>query len=127
MFIDWPSIAFFIPSESACGHHVRQPGDLRVLRGVAGGVAEEARTRGFASQALAGFAFIANPMMRQWQILSIRENTQKCRLWVSSGRSGRFWLNDSFRVESGHPTGANARSQQSGRSDALRTPELNGS
>ena len=35
-----------------------QPGDLRALRGVAGGVAEEARTRGFASPALAGFAFI---------------------------------------------------------------------
>ncbi len=37
---------------------IRQPGDLGVLRGVAEGVAEEARTRGFASPALAGFAFI---------------------------------------------------------------------
>jgi hypothetical protein len=37
---------------------VRQPGDLWVLRGVAEGVAEEARTRGFASPALAGFAFV---------------------------------------------------------------------
>jgi hypothetical protein len=37
---------------------VRQPGDLGVLRDVAEGVAEEARTRGFASPALARFAFI---------------------------------------------------------------------
>ena len=35
-----------------------QPGDLGVLRRVAEGVAEEARTRGFASPALAGFAFV---------------------------------------------------------------------
>ena len=34
-----------------------QPGGLGVLRGVADGVAEEARTRGFASLALARFAF----------------------------------------------------------------------
>jgi len=33
-------------------------GDLGVLRGVAGGVAEEARTRGFASLAFASYAFI---------------------------------------------------------------------
>jgi hypothetical protein len=37
----------------------RQPGDLGVLRGAAEGVAEEARTRGFASLAFARFAFIA--------------------------------------------------------------------
>ena len=36
----------------------RQPGALGGLRRVAGGVAEEARTRGFASPALAGFAFL---------------------------------------------------------------------
>ncbi len=36
----------------------RQPGDLGALRRVAEGVAEEARTRGFASPALAGFAFV---------------------------------------------------------------------
>jgi hypothetical protein len=35
-----------------------QPGDLGVLRGVAEGVAEEARTRGFASLAFARFAFL---------------------------------------------------------------------
>ncbi len=34
----------------------RQPGDLGVLRGVAGGVAEEARTRGFASSGFPEFA-----------------------------------------------------------------------
>ena len=36
-----------------------QPGELGVLRGVAEGVAEEARTRGFASLAFARFAFVA--------------------------------------------------------------------
>jgi hypothetical protein len=36
----------------------RQPGGLGVLRGVIHGFSEEARTRGFASPALAGFAFI---------------------------------------------------------------------
>ena len=41
-----------------------QPGDLGVLRGVAEGVAEEARTRGFASPALAGFAFINEHFLR---------------------------------------------------------------
>ncbi len=35
-----------------------QLGDLGVLRGVAGGVAEEARTRGFASLPLGRFAFV---------------------------------------------------------------------
>ena len=35
-----------------------QPGDLGVLRGVADGVAEEARTRGFASLSLGRLAFI---------------------------------------------------------------------
>ena len=70
-----------------------------VLRGVAGGVAEEARTRGFASQALAGFAFIAKPMMRQYQKLSIRENTQEFPLWVNSGLSHHSRPNGSFGVE----------------------------
>ncbi len=37
---------------------IRQPGDLGVLRGVAGGVAEEARTRGFPSPSFGGFGFI---------------------------------------------------------------------
>jgi hypothetical protein len=35
----------------------RQPGDLGILRGAAECVAEEAKTRGFASLALARFAF----------------------------------------------------------------------
>jgi hypothetical protein len=47
-----------------------QPGDLGVLRGVAEGVAEEARTRGFASPALAGFAFI-EASMRHGEMPSI--------------------------------------------------------
>jgi hypothetical protein len=37
----------------------RQPGDLGDLREVIDGFSEEARTRGFASLALARFAFIA--------------------------------------------------------------------
>jgi len=51
----------------------RQPGDLGVLRGVAECVAEEARTRGFASLALARFAFgrakhgIAGGNLKSWQ------------------------------------------------------------
>ncbi len=36
----------------------RQPGDLGVLRGVAGGVAEEARIRGFPSPSLGGFGSV---------------------------------------------------------------------
>jgi hypothetical protein len=39
--------------------NTRQPGGLGVLRGGAECVAEEARTRGFASQTLVRFAFIA--------------------------------------------------------------------
>ncbi len=35
-----------------------QPGDLAAIRGVAGDVAEEARTRGFASLSFGRFAFI---------------------------------------------------------------------
>jgi hypothetical protein len=35
-----------------------QLGDLGVLRGVAGGVAEEARTRGFPSPPFGGFGFV---------------------------------------------------------------------
>ncbi len=64
----------------------RQPGDLGVLRGVAGGVAKEARTRGFASLAFARFAFIAECSFPRPEKLSIRENTQECPLWVSSDR-----------------------------------------
>ncbi len=37
---------------------LRQLGGLGVLRGVAGGVAEETRTRGFASLSLDRFAFV---------------------------------------------------------------------
>ena len=40
-----------------------QPGDLGVLRGVAECVAEEARTRGFASLTFASFAFIRNSLV----------------------------------------------------------------
>ena len=43
----------------------RQPGDLGVLRGVAEGVAEEARTRGFASLTLVRFAFVQLIMNRR--------------------------------------------------------------
>ena len=62
----------------------RQPGGLGVLRRVAEGVAEEARTRGFASPALAGFAFIAtNIVGSTWQ----RQfwDVPNVRFWVSSG------------------------------------------
>jgi hypothetical protein len=37
---------------------LRRPGDLGVLREVFHGFSEEARTRGIASPALAGFAFV---------------------------------------------------------------------
>ena len=63
----------------------RQLGDLGILRGVAECVAEEARIRGFASPALAGFAFIAGCSLLRMAKLSIRENTQEYPLWVSSG------------------------------------------
>jgi len=45
--------------EDAClfDHPPRQPGDLGAFRGVADGVAEEARTRGFASSPFDDFAF----------------------------------------------------------------------
>ncbi len=50
----------------------QQPGDLGVLRGVAGGVAEEARIRGFLSPSLGGFGFIcvdiAPSIVAGWQI-----------------------------------------------------------
>ena len=44
---------------------LRQPGYLGVLRGVAGGVAEEARTRGFASLSFLRFAFIGAILVPQ--------------------------------------------------------------
>ncbi len=51
-----------------------QPGDLGVLRGVADGVAEEARTRGFASLSLGRLAFVgvANDLsiVAGWQFCS---------------------------------------------------------
>ncbi len=51
------------PNIISCDHlwirATRQPGDLGVLRGVADGVAEEARTRGFASS---GFPEFARPI-----------------------------------------------------------------
>ena len=40
-----------------------QPGDLGVLRGVAGGVTEDARTRGFAPLSLDRFAFTDEVLM----------------------------------------------------------------
>ena len=46
------------PSVAQTPSCARQLGGLRVLRGVAKGVAEEARTRGFASPAFAGFALV---------------------------------------------------------------------
>ena len=49
------------------------PGDLGVLRRVADGVAEEARTRGFASPALAGFAFIVETILHLRNTTSILE------------------------------------------------------
>jgi hypothetical protein len=65
----------------------RQPGDLGVLRGVAEGVAKEARTRGFASLAFAKFAFIAERIFLQRANLSMRENTEDYPPWVTSGHS----------------------------------------
>jgi hypothetical protein len=42
-----------------------RPGDLGVLRGVAEGVAKEARTRGFASQTFVRFAFVDRRILSQ--------------------------------------------------------------
>ena len=53
----------------------RQPGDLGVLRRVAEGVAEEARTRGFASQPFGWFAFVAGEIVRLIRPGSILEFT----------------------------------------------------
>ncbi len=44
----------------------RQPGDLGVLRGVADGVAEEARIRGFAPLSLDRFAVTDGVLMDAW-------------------------------------------------------------
>ncbi len=51
----------------------RQLGDLGALRGVAGGVAEEARTRGFASSGFPEFALVVQliytpfiSVLQQW-------------------------------------------------------------
>jgi hypothetical protein len=47
-----------LPTTNAIAQ-VRQPGDLGVLREVNNGFSEEARTRDFASLALARFAFVS--------------------------------------------------------------------
>ena len=39
---------------------LRQPGDLEVLEGVAGGAWKEARTRGFPSPSFGGFGFVVD-------------------------------------------------------------------
>ena len=39
--------------------YARQPGDLRVLRGVVRGFSEEAKTRGFPYPSSGGFGFVA--------------------------------------------------------------------
>ncbi len=52
-----------------------QPGNLGILRGVAECGAEEARTRGFASLALARFAFINQKMIAYGRKSSIRDST----------------------------------------------------
>ncbi len=48
----------YLPTTNA-NEQVRQPGDLGVLREVSNGFSEEARTRDFASLALARFAFFS--------------------------------------------------------------------
>ncbi len=56
---------FFVSDVSCYGDSISRrywlgrPGDLGVLRGVVRGFSEEARTRSFASLALARFAFIS--------------------------------------------------------------------
>ena len=54
---------------------LRQPGDLGVLRGVADGVAEEARTRGFAPLTLVRFAFVTGDIVRFIELASILGST----------------------------------------------------
>ncbi len=54
--------AFDVSSKTS--HRLRQLGGLRVLRGVVRGVAEEARTRGFASLGFPRFALVAFPFAR---------------------------------------------------------------
>ena len=49
----------------------RQPGGLGVLRGVAEGVAEEVRTRGFAPLGFPRFAFVVAEIMRCQDFASI--------------------------------------------------------
>jgi hypothetical protein len=56
----------------------RQPGDPGALRT---NVAEEARTRSFASLAFARFAFIAMLILPLGRVLSILESTQRCPLF----------------------------------------------
>jgi len=73
--------------------HVRQPGDLWVLRGVIGGFSEEARTRSFASLTLVRFAFVGCDygLCGSDRMVSIRACTyfyimtpRRCPLWVIS-------------------------------------------
>ncbi len=60
------------PNQTRIRLSERQPGDLGVLRGVAGGVAEEARTRGFASLGSPRVAFSNNLNYADECSLSIR-------------------------------------------------------
>ena len=64
-----------------------------VLRRVADGVAEEARTRGFASRAFTRFARIVAIMMRRLRPVSIRNIVKVVRLYS-------YWL--SLRRVSNH-------------------------
>jgi hypothetical protein len=57
---------------------------------VAGGVAEEARTRRFASPALAGFALIAGCSVLRSAKLSIRKNTQPCSIATTSSWYAKY-------------------------------------
>ncbi len=58
------------PGGDIIEYNFRQPGDLGVLREVFRGFSEEARTRGIASPALAGFAFVANNYRAQQKFVN---------------------------------------------------------
>ncbi len=77
----------------------RQPGDLRVLRGVIRGFSEEARTRGFPSPPFGGFGFIGVASDR---IIALGRNSaadHQWPLWVISSRSLLYHLTGCFRPE----------------------------
>ena len=72
-----------------CNSMNQQPGDLGVLRGAFRGCSEEARTRGFTSLTLAGFAFVGcdYAVCRNGEIESIRRSRSKeFLLEIESGR-----------------------------------------